>query len=136
MSLVQISWRPGPKELRKFGIVVLIGLGLIGLVFQFAVKSSDMAYILYGAGLVLGLPALTGTQIALPGYWLWMGIAFVMGHIMGRVLLSVVYFGLITPMGLIRRLVNDKLRLKRRAVHTYWTEINTPDEAERYERLF
>ena len=136
MSLVQISWRPGPKALRKFGVVVIIGLALIGLVLQFLADQPQVAYILYGAAGLLGLPALTGTRVALPGYWLWMGVAFVMGHIMGRVLLSAVYYGLITPMGLGRRLVIDKLTLRRRSVDTYWTDIKSEGESARYERLF
>jgi hypothetical protein len=136
MSLVQIRWRPGPGELRKFGVVVIIGLALIGLALQFFMGHPRSAWVLYGAAALLGLPALTGTRAALPGYWLWMGVAFVVGNIMGRVLLSAVYYGLITPMGLGRRAVSDRLSLRRRRVDTYWTDIESKDESARYERLF
>jgi hypothetical protein len=136
MAFVSISWRPDKKALRSFGLVVIIGLGLIGLFFQLWLEKPDVAYILYVAGAVLGLPGLTGTVIGLPGYWLWMGVAFVMGNIVGRVLLSVVYYGLITPMGTVRRALNDKLRLKRPQVESYWTDIEDKEEDTRYERLF
>ena len=136
MSLVSISWRPSPKELRKFGLVVMIGLGIIGAVFQFLLNNVTAAYGVYIAAGVLGIPALTGLPIALPGYWLWMGIAFVMGNIMGRVVLGVVFYGLITPMGIVRRIFNDKLQLRPRNASSYWRDIPAGDETSRYERQF
>jgi hypothetical protein len=136
MSIVSISWRPDKKALRKFGLVVIIGLCLIGLFFQFYLEKTTTAYALYAAAAILGLPALTGTAIALPGYWLWMGIAFVMGNIMGRVLLSILFYGLITPMGFVRRMSNDKLRIRRKSRESYWVDIRSEGEEGRYERLF
>lgn len=136
MSMVSINWRPASKELRKFGITVLIGFGIIGLIFQLVADNMTAAYIAYIAGAVLGLPALTGTAVALPGYWLWMGIAFVMGNIMSRLLLGVFFYGLITPMGLVRRLANDKLRLRRPAVDSYWTDLPDDGGKDRFERQF
>ena len=136
MSMVQISWRPDSAALRKFGLVVIVGFAIIGAALQFIGSDTALAYVAYGAGLVLGVPALTGTVIGLPGYWLWMGVGFVMGNIVGRVLLSVVYYGLITPMGVIRRQLNDKLQLKRPNKTSYWIDIDNSGERGRYERLF
>ena len=135
MSLVTISWHPDAKALRKFGVVVLVGLCLIGLLFQFGLLKTDVALGIYIAGGVLGLPALTGTVIALPGYWLWMGIAFVMGNIMGRVLLTLFYYGMMTPMGLLRRMAKDRLQLRARGQSTYWRDLPS-DDPTRYERQF
>ncbi|MCP4676613.1 MAG: hypothetical protein GY854_14090 [Deltaproteobacteria bacterium] len=137
MSIVSIKWRPDAVELRKFGVVVIIGMCLIGLLFQFLLGHSDVAYILYIVGGVLGLPGLTGTVIALPGYWLWMGVAFVMGNIVGRVLLTVIYYTLFTSIGLSRRILgSDKLQLKRVSTQSYWKDIDTEGEDTRYERQF
>jgi len=85
MSIVDINWRPDASSLRKFGLTAIIGLGLIGLLLQFWAERSAAAIGLYIDAGVLGLPALSGTGVGLPGYWLWMGIAFVMGNIVGRV---------------------------------------------------
>ena len=137
MSMVDISWRPGPKELRKFGLVVLVGMGLIGLVFQFWIDQAEVAMVLYAVGAVLGLPGLTGTSLGLPGYWFWMGFAFVLGNIMGRVLLTVIYYLLFLPMGIVRRwLGNDRLKLKRRYADSYWQNLKTKDDPDRFERQF
>ncbi len=137
MSLVEISWHPDQKALRQFGIVVLLGLGLFGVAFQFFLGQPQVATGLYIAGLVLGLPALSGTIIGRPGYWLWMGIAFVLGNIMSRVLLSLIYYLLFWPIGFIRRaLGNDRLRLRKRPTNTYWVDVDADPENTRFERQF
>ncbi len=137
MSLVDIRWHPNTRELREFGLVVLIGTGLIGLVFQFWRGQTTVALVIYAVGGVLGLPGLTGRAIGLPGYWLWMGVACVMGNIMGRVLLTVIYYSLFLPMGIVRRaLGNDSLNLKRRPVESYWCDVKHKDDPDRYERQF
>jgi hypothetical protein len=136
MSIVEINWRPTKKELRKFGITVMIGFGVIGLIFQFIAGNINGAYASYIAGAVLGLPALTGTIIALPGYWVWMGVAFVMGNIMSRLLLGLLFYIIISPMGIIRRLVSDKLRLRRPDVSSYWTDLPEDGGKGRFDRQF
>ncbi len=136
MSMVDINWRPKAKALRKFGLTVMIGFGIIGAVFQFAVGNLHGAYAAYAVGAALGVPALTGTVIALPGYWLWMGVAFVMGNIISRILLSLFFYLLITPMGIVRRMVNDKLLLKRPDRSSYWFDLPADGGKDRYERQF
>ncbi len=137
MSIVDINWRPDPRGLRKFGLTVIVGMALIGLLFQFWFERTTVAINLYAAGGVLGLPALTGTVIGLPGYWLWMGIAFVMGNIVSRILLGLIYYLLFTPLGLVRRLMGaDKLALRRRQVDSCWVDIKADDEKSRFERQF
>jgi hypothetical protein len=137
MSMVDISWRPDPQALRKFGLVVMIGLGIIGLLVQFWFDNPSAATFIYFSGPVLGLPALSGTVIGLPGYWLWMGVAFVMGNFMSRVLLTLIYYVLITPIAIGRRLLgNDKLRLRKPPVDSYWSDVEMDNDLARFERQF
>jgi hypothetical protein len=138
MSMVNIDWRPDSKGLRKFGLVVLIGCGIIGLVFQFGLEKETAAKVVYIVGAVVGLTAITGSKIGLPGYWVWMGFAFVMGNVMSRVLLTIVYFGLFTPMGFFMRLFGrDSLSLKKPQAQTYWRDMEPPAKGPAgYERQF
>jgi hypothetical protein len=138
MSLVKIDWKPSAKSLRSFGLVVLIGLGVFAAVLYFWLGQKESGIVAAIAAAVLGLPGLTGTRIALPGYWLWMGIAFVMGNIMSRVIMAIIYYGVLTPTGLLMKIFGiDKLNLKRKPVATYWKNISEPQAAaERYERQF
>jgi polyferredoxin len=137
MSLVAIDWHPDSRALRRFGLTVLAGLGLIGALLWFWSEARTAALVAWGSGAVLGLPGLTGTRAALPGYRLWMGVAFVLGSVMGRVLLGLVWYGLITPMGLVMRLGGrDRLALRRREAVTWWRDLPPPDGPERHERQF
>ncbi len=136
--MVKIDWHPDGKSLRKFGLVVIIGLTAIGLALQFGFDRPQAGYGCYVAAGLLGVPALTGTVIGLPGYWLWMGIAFVMGNVLNRILLTIIYYTLFLLIGGTRRLLgNDKLALRRRSSKTYWQDLEpSPTLAERYERQF
>jgi hypothetical protein len=136
MSLVVIDWHPDSRALRRFGLTVLIGAGVVGALLWFWSGAETAALIAWAAGAVLGLPGLTGTRLARPGYLLWMGVAFVLGGVMGRVLLGLVWYGLITPMGLAMRLAGrDRLELRREA-DTWWRDLPPPDGPERHERQF
>lgn len=137
MSLVKIDWKPGPKALRKFGITILIGFILIGLLMHFAFGKPAAAKTCFIIGAVFGLAGLTGTRAALPFYWLWMGLAFVIGSIVSRLLLAVFYYGVITPTGLLRRLMgNDPLALKRRPGQSYWQDCPPAPDKSNYEHQF
>lgn len=136
-QMVDIDWRPDARALRKFGITVLIGFALIGAVLYWWVEAQRAAEVTWLIGAVLGVPALTGLRLALPGYWLWMGVAFVLGNIMSRVLLTLIYFLVFTPIGLFRRLLGkDPLSLSRPEGSSYWRNIDGGSERHGYERQF
>jgi len=143
MSLVKVNWKPSPKELRQFGAIFGSGFLLIGLVKYFWIwnwlfeRNEKAGLIFILIGIVGGAIGLTGTKLALPLYWVWIGIAFVLGNIMSRVVITLIYYGVITPMSFIARLLGrDKLQLKKRAVPSYWQDISLPHEPEKYERQF
>lgn len=141
MSFVQIDWHPDRKGLRSFGVSMLAGFGLIGLAFYLGWPFSPNVKVAYGCwifGFVSGILGLTGTKVALPFYWLWMGIAFIMGNIMSRLLIASFFYFMITPMGLFMRLIGrDKLALRRRTCDTYWCDVPPPTtDRRRYERQF
>ncbi len=143
MSLVKLNWKPSPKELRQFGAIFGSGFLLIGLVKYFWIwdwlfeRNEKLGLIFILIGIVGGAIGLTGTKLALPLYWVWIGIAFVLGNIMSRVVITLIYYGVITPMSFVARLLGrDKLQLKKRAVQSYWQDISLPHEPEKYERQF
>lgn len=138
MSMVEIEWCPSPKELRRFGVVVILGMATVGGVFAATAESTTPAYVAWGVGAGLGLPALTGTAMALPGYRLWMGIAFIMGNVMSRLILGAIFFLIFTPIALGRRALGaDALRLTRPAKgESCWRDVGGGSAATGYERQF
>ena len=143
MSLVRLNWKPNKKELRSFGAVFFGGFVLIGLVKYFwpfeylFTQNKTVGLWFIGIAVVVGAIGLTGTRLALPFYWTWLGIAWVMGNIMSRAIITAIYFLILTPMSLLNKIVGrDKLQLKKRQTDSYWTDISLPKEIEKYERQF
>lgn len=91
------------KELRMFGLMVGGIFSIIGLWPIFVRGDSPRIWAISVGG------ALVGLGLALPSslkhiHRVWMKIGHVLGFINTRILLGVIFFGLITPMGVIRRL--------------------------------
>ena len=143
MPLIKLNWNPKAKDLRSFGGIFLIGFVAIGLIKYFwpfervFTQNKTVGFCFIAIGIVIGAIALTGTKLALPFYWLWLGIAWLVGNIMSRIIIAAVYYLLFTPMRLLSNLVGrDKLRLKKPNVDSYWLPISLPTEPEKYERQF
>ena len=59
---------------------------------------------------------------------LWMGMAAILGWLMTRVILIIMFFLIMTPMALLLRLLRkDLLKLSRTSDPTYWIRINAPE---------
>jgi Saxitoxin biosynthesis operon protein SxtJ len=68
----------------------------------------------------------------------WMRFAVALGHVNSRVLLTLMYYLVFTPYGLVSRLAGrDPLRRRGAAGESYWTERKqTRQTREQFERLF
>lgn len=129
--------RAAKTELRKFGLTVgtaFVVLGTISWWRGHALPPRVMwtvAAALIATGVVAPV-ALGPVQRA------WMGFATVLGHVNTRVILTVVFYVVITPVGLLLRLFRDPLD---RSLHdgrgSNWTKREpTPLDPNRYERQF
>jgi len=68
----------------------------------------------------------------------WMGIAAVLGYVNSRILLSLLYYGLFTPVGLVRRLLGkDPMKRRGPGESSYWVMREyTRQTKDQFERLF
>ena len=90
-------------QLRKFGLLVggiFCAIGLWPAVIRGAGPRSWALIV----GVLLLVPALLAPRVLAPVYRIWMTVGEALGWVNTRILLGVVFYGLITPMGLIRRL--------------------------------
>ncbi len=100
----------GKKELRNFGLLVGGVFSIMGL-WPVFMHGEPMRFWAVGLGAVLVLlggfvPSSLGL---LHGSWMWIG--HVLGWINTRILLGLVFYGLITPMGMLFRLLGkDAMR--------------------------
>jgi hypothetical protein len=102
--------RAGGPELRRFGLIVGGVFAAIG-VWPLAVRG--LAPRPWALGLAAGLilPALLSPRLLAPAHRVWMALAEALGWLNTRILLSIVFFGLVTPMGAFRRaLGHDPMR--------------------------
>jgi hypothetical protein len=125
------------RDLRKFGLVVGGVFFAVGLLFLWRYPHRTPYFAWPGGALmVMGvvLPrALKWVYVA------WMSVAFVLGFVMAHIILTLLFFLVITPMGLVARLTGkDFLSLKLdRTAKSYWLpRPQKPKRAADYERQF
>ena len=96
------------RELRKFGLVMAAPLTLIGGVLLWRGRTTGM--ILLGlAGLFLLLAGVAPRALA-PVERYWMAFAEKLGAVMTRVILTLTFYLVITPIGLLLRLMGGTLQ--------------------------
>jgi len=119
--------RSGTKELRQFGFVIGGILFAIGIFLLY--KGTSAYPVLLGLGLLIIVLGLALPKILLPFQKVWMILAVVLGFIMTRVILSILFYLVITPMGILARIFNKKfLDLKfHDSKQSYW---NTREKKE------
>ena len=130
--------KTSPRELRKFGLTVGGVFVLLGALFWLRHKPS--APYLLAPGLLLLVLGAVWPQALKYVYLGWMTLAFLLGFVVSNVLLTLLFFLVITPIGLVARLFGkDFLSLKLdRTATTYWIrrERRGPKSPAEYERQF
>lgn len=127
---------PSAKDIRVFGLVILIGFAIIGAILFKNGKAGLAENLWKGAGAVCMLAQLWPTG-ARPFYWVWMRLGMVVGFVMSRVVLTILFFGLVTPIALFFKMKKrDELKLKKPASPSYWQEHPAISDKKYYEHLF
>jgi hypothetical protein len=117
--MITIDWHPSPAHLRRWAITVACGLAISGSLFQFVPwgifqAGHGLAPWLWGFGLVALATAGTGSRAGLLVYWSWMAVVWTIGTTLGTAALALVFFLVVTPLGLAARLSGrDRLALRR-----------------------
>ena len=106
---------------KNFGIVfsiVFLIISLWPLLNQNDIRIWSL--IISGIFLVLGL---INSKLLLPLNKIWFKFGILLGNFIAPIVMGIVYFMVVTPTGLIMRLLGkDLLNLKRNNKHTYWIE--------------
>ena len=125
------------SDLRKFGVTIgVILLIIAGFLFW---SGKESLQILFTLGAVLLILGFTIPVILKPIYWIWMIFATILGWFMTRLILSLLFYVVITPIGLISRLFGKQfIELKwNKRNSTYWNyRSGGVFEKEKYEKQF
>ena len=113
------------KILRKFGLLVGGIFLLLGYPIYHSFQSSFFIIFL-AAGASLFISGLLLPNSLSSVYRFWMGLAFALGWVMSRVLLTLLFYLVLTPIGLFAKIVGKKfLDLKfEDNKESYWVKRN------------
>ena len=139
MAMIDINWDPDKGELRKFGEISLAMLLVIGLVLYWLGRvRAETALYVAAAGLVIFLLSRTTIRGTKPIYWAAYGVTYPVGWVLSHLILGVVYYLIVTPIGLIFRLLGrDALRRTYDPeAPSYWVDHEPAGHVERYFRQF
>jgi hypothetical protein len=136
MAIIALNRNPTPRQLRWFGLLGL-PLTLAAVAGALALKSIVLVPLLVALGaaalasLALGLAA---PRLLRPAFVGIQYVTFPLGFVLSHVLVAVLYFVFLMPLGLVLRLFGrDQLGLKLdRQAGSYWIRRHGRAAVERY----
>ena len=125
------------SDLRNFGITVgIILLVISGFLFW---KEKESFQIFLAIGIILFLIAISIPAVLKPVYWIWMIFAIILGWVMTRVILSLLFYVVFTSIGLALRFFGKQFLELRwdKSKDSYWNfKTNEHLQKEKYEKQF
>lgn len=139
MGVIQINRNPSRRQLNQFGFVWLGFMSLFAVVAWLKWSSTAVSGALAAAAVVVPVVGWMAPAVMRLVYLGLSYAAFPVGWVVSHVVLALVYFAVLTPIGLVMRLGgHDPMRRRfDRGAATYWIERpETAGEPRRYFRQF
>ncbi|MCH8556370.1 MAG: SxtJ family membrane protein [Balneolia bacterium] len=142
LAMVMAEVEVNKKRIRDFGLVMLVVLSFIipaFLSWRNDWEISTVSWMLFTIGVVLFLFSLVRPLLLTPVYKAWMGLAIILGLFMTKVIISLVFYLIMTPIGIGRRLlVKDPLGIQQnKQIESYWEVKENPvREPSTYEKQY
>lgn len=138
MAIVDINWNPSRKELKTFSLLLIVFFAIVaGLVYGKG-AAIETAYLIAGGGAVVGIAGMLSPAFIRVVYVVWMAAVFPIGFVVSNVVLAVVFYGVVWPIGLMTKLTGRnalQLGLDRKA-KTYWNVRPPMKDPRRYFRQY
>lgn len=138
MAVIELKLDPSKKELKVFGAMLLAFFALVGGLVWWKFESRQAAQTIWTVGAVLTLVYFSLEPLRLYVYRGWMYAAYPIGWTVSHVLLGLIFYGVITPIGLIMRLLgrDPMQRGFEPNAATYWEPREQVADVKRYFRQF
>jgi Saxitoxin biosynthesis operon protein SxtJ len=139
MPLVAIDAKPSASRLRLFaGLWFPLFFALVGLRIWRITGSLAAAGAVWGATVCVSFACLAFLPLARLLYVGLMALTFPLGYVFSHVVLGAVFFGVLTPAGLLLRIFgfDPMQRTIDRSAKSYWTARATQTPIERYFRQY
>tara|TARA_B100000780_G_scaffold277667_1_gene248943 strand:+ start:148 stop:543 length:396 start_codon:yes stop_codon:yes gene_type:complete len=109
---------------RKFGYFFSSIFLLAGIYF-FIVNNHFLGNLFFILAFLFILVTSVNPKLLRPLNKLWMMIGFIIGKVVGPIVLAIIFFGLITPVGIVTRIFGrDELMLKHNTLKSHWNGRN------------
>jgi len=128
--MIEFDWTPSDRKLREFGFFALIGFGILGFILAHRLHSFEergpwtWPMIAWALAVTCPIVGLLAPSFLRPLFLVLSLMAFPIGLIVGTFILTVLYFGLFTPLAVLFRIFGrDALRLRGDEKATsYWIQ--------------
>ena len=136
----EVNWSPEIAARRVFAKSLMIGLPIVAVLFAMmrwfktGVWDSSSTVVFGGAGFALGALFYAVPAIARPFYVVWYGFACCIGLVVGNVVMALIFYLLVTGIGLLKRLGGSQPIRQRPdpQLQTYWLEAPPASNPKRY----
>ncbi len=133
--MIAPNWYPDDKQLRWFSLGCCGAGALLGYMVLHATNSVTWGYVLAGLGVTVFVIGLVRPALVRPAYYALLAITFPIGWLISNSVLILIFYGFMTPLGLVFRLLGrDALMLKKPQVSSYWREHGQRKDVESYFR--
>ena len=119
--MIERGGRKSKTELRKFGITVGIAFGVLAAIALWRGRATPATVL----GVIGGLLVVSGAALPAalrPVERAWMGLALILSKVTTPVFLGIVYFVVLTPVGLVRRTVGRHPLRHTAAGGSFWRD--------------
>ncbi len=145
--LIQLDFRPETRQLRQFGFIAFFVLGLLaaivyfrGTLFGIEVGASArlLAASLGAVGVISALFSLAWPRGNRPRFVALSVLAFPIGFVVSHIVLAVLFFGILAPVGVTLRLLGRDLleRSFAKDKKSYWIDLPQAIQKRDYFRQF
>jgi hypothetical protein len=123
-----------PKEIRRFGLVALVFFGTLAGLGIWRQKVPAIA--IFGVLALLGAGMLVLPKPLQPVYTTWLKITHAIGKAVTTLMLTLAYYLVITPFGVVQRLFGHTLMPLKpdKEADSYW--VKRPEAAQPVERFY
>ena len=121
---------------RKFGLFFTFVFGLEAVYF-YVNASMSLAYSMAFASAVFVVVTIVKADVLLPLNKLWMRFGLLLGIIVTPIVLSLIFFGMFTPIAVLMRMSGrDELRLKFNNKASHWISRSAPIQSDTFKHQF
>jgi hypothetical protein len=132
-----VKWRPDAAELRRFAIAMLVGFTLLGLLSAWRAKGIGTgSIVLWSLGILLAIAAFV-PRLGRVAYLAVYLPTSIIGYVVSHIMLTLMFFLVITPLAIILRLMGkDLLQQRRPEQKPEWMSVKGTKNEDSYYRQF